>query len=333
MVIRLKIIYDNLLNNIETIRNYFIDRKIYAVVKSDAYNHGIKEVVSLMLNCSIYDYCVSNIKEAIELRKIDKNINILLLGRMYENDIVDYIDYNIIVSLSNIDDYRYIIENKLYYQLCVNTGMNRYGLSIYEAKAIISKNDNLLKGIYTHLGSADVKDKRYYRQCSLFRELVDNTDVSDIDIHISNSSDSLDISNDYNAIRIGMLFYNGIDNNLGLLNTVSIKGKIIDIKYVKSHDYVGYYKTKMLKSNKYIGIINVGYESGILNCFKIRYVVINNRLYKVVGKICMNNMFVIVDSYVKINDTVELIGNYNGINSISKLSGISAYEILLNLKK
>ncbi len=329
----LEIIYSNLLENIKIIKSFFVDKKIYAVVKSDAYNHGTKEVVPLMIQEGINDYCVSNINEAVELRKLSNDINILLLGRIYKKDVSLYIKNKITVSLSNMIDYELIYDNKLNYQLCINTGMNRYGVSTNESRVILKKKDNFLKGVYTHLGSSEARDKRYYKQCEKFKEVIDSFDISELDIHISSSSDSFDTDNKYNSVRIGMLFYNGVESKLNLLNTIHVGGTIIDIKHVEVNDYVGYYKTNRLRSDELIGVVNIGYEKGVLNCFNIKYVIINSKKYRVIGKICMNNMFVIVDKYVKTGDIVEIFGNYNSIRSISKTSNISAYEILLNLKK
>lgn len=331
-MINLEIIYSNLLNNIKTIRNHFHDKKVYAVVKSNAYNHGLKEVIPMMIREGIKDYCVSSIEEAIELRCINENIKILLLGRLNKNDIELYKHNNIIVSLSNTNDYEFIHNYKLQYQLCVNTGMNRYGLSIEESKNILSNKSDLLVGIYTHLGSSDVRDKRYYRQNMIFRNLLNDYNLDELDIHISNSSDSLNEINSYNSVRIGMLFYNGIENNLKLLNTINISGIITEIRDVKVGEQVGYHKVKKLNNDKRIGIVNIGYETGILNIFNIKYVEINDKTYRVIGKLCMNNMFVILDESVNIGDMVNVIGKLNSIKSISKNTGISAYEILLNFK-
>ncbi len=329
----MEVIYENLTNNVEKVVNYHANKKIYAVVKSDAYNHGVKNVVPIMIKCGISNFCVNSISEVIELRKISKAINILLLGRISEDECKLYIDNDVTVSLSNKNDYKIIISNQLKYQLCVNTGMNRYGLTIDDAYSIIKNRDNLIKGVYSHLGSSDVRDKRYYKQSRLFRDLINKFELSNLDIHISNSCDSLNTENTYNSVRIGMLFYNGIENNLNLLNTVSIAGKIININLVNKNDYIGYYKVKKLNKSKLIGIVNIGYETGILNIYKIKYVIINGKKYKIVGKLCMNNMFIEVDYDIKIGDTVEVIGEFNNVNSISKISKISAYEILMNFKK
>ncbi len=333
MVIKLEILYKNLIQNIKVIRSHFLNKKIYAVVKSNAYNHGVNIVVPLMINEGINDYCVSNISEAIELRAHSDDINILLLGRVNIDHIKYYKDYNITISLSNIDDYKIILRNKLDYQMCVNTGMNRYGLSISESKVILDYHDCYLKGIYTHLGSSEVRDRRYRKQCKTFKELLCKYDTSNIDVHISNSSDTFSTDNDFDAIRIGMLFYNGVTTPLSLLNTMSVKGSIVNIIDVKANEYIGYYKTKKLRLNKRIGVVNIGYEKGILNSFGIRYIRINNKKYKVIGKICMNNMFVVLDDTVKIGEIVEVVGDLNNIKTIAKTANISSYEVLLNLKK
>ncbi len=329
----MEILYENVMLNIRRIKKQCQNRVIYAVVKSNAYNHGLKVIAPIMIKEGICNFCVTNIDEAIELRGLDARINILLLGRLYEDDIKSYVDNNIVVSLSKYEDYSIIKNNNLIYQLCVNTGMNRYGLTVDESDKILKNSDFNLRGVYSHLGSSNIRDARYYRQHKKFRKLLSKYDTTGLDIHISNSSDTLYSVVEYNSVRIGMLFYNGVKNNLGLYNTVRVEGKVLCIETVSKGEYIGYDRVFKSSRSCKIAIVNVGYEVGILNIFNIKHVLIKGKKYKVIGKICMNNMFVRVDDFIEENDIVSVIGDLNSILEISKKTGISAYEILLNLKK
>ena len=111
-----------------------------AVVKANAYGLGIKRIIPILRKAGCNDFYVATIKEAIEIRKLNKKINIYVLNGIDKNEIKYFIDNNIIPVINNLNEFRivYGIKKKFSALLHYDTGMNRLGLNFDEMK-IISK--------------------------------------------------------------------------------------------------------------------------------------------------------------------------------------------------
>jgi alanine racemase len=90
-------------------------------------------------------------------------------------------------------------------------------------------------------------------------------------------------------------------------NSESLIGKVVYIKQINKNETVGYYGSYKARKKQIIGICDIGYYNGIRRNYKGR-VSINDKYYKIVGKICMNHMFIVIDSNVKIGDFVTIYG-------------------------
>ena len=91
-------------------------------------------------------------------------------------------------------------------------------------------------------------------------------------------------------LRIGKILYE---------NSISLIGNIVNVKYVKCNEGVGYDSYYVADKDVIIGVCDVGYVNG-LNRFYNSLVFINDKFYKVVGKVCMDQCFILIDEHVKI---------------------------------
>ena len=155
-------------NNIKTIKKYLNKNvKLCACVKANAYGLGMNSVAEIIDN-QVDAFAVSNIFEAINLRKITKR-DIYILG------VVDKKDYDLcsqnsfIVSIGSIDQLKAKNEHCVDVSLAINSGMNRYGFNDVNEfeKAIdtINKTPKFrIKSLFSHFAYSKSKIQNRFRK-------------------------------------------------------------------------------------------------------------------------------------------------------------------------
>lgn len=322
-------------NNVKTIINSSKNYKYHiAVVKANCYGLGIKCIKSILLGGANY-LAVSSLEEALKIRKIT-NTRILVL----EPIDIKYIDKakqnNITLTISSLEYLERIKDKEFTCHLKINTGMNRLGISSREelnkVYKIIKESNITLEGIYTHIyKSSDqtLTEKQFKR----FEDITKDINLSEFEIvHIPNSETITNYSKkDYvNGCRMGIIMY-GFNNNLDLESVFTLKSRIIEIKHIKKDDTVGYDGNYKATKDELIGIVPIGYADGIIRRNTGRYVYINNNKYQIVGNICMDMLFVLIDKNVKLNDEVLIIKDNNHINEIAEYLSTINYEVMCDI--
>ncbi|MCF7627503.1 alanine racemase, partial [Holdemanella sp. SCCA2] len=220
--------------------------------------------------------------------------------------------------------------------LKINTGMNRLGINskeeLNEVYKIIKNANITIEGIYTHIYKSSDKvltEKQFKR----FENITKDIDLNEFEIvHIPNSETITNYKKkDYvNGCRMGIIMY-GFSNNLNLESVFTLKSRIIEIKHIKKDDTVGYDGNYKATKDELIGIIPIGYADGIIRKNTGRYVYINNKQYQIVGNICMDMLFVLIDENVKLNDEVLIIKDNNHINEIANHLDTINYEVMCSI--
>lgn len=226
---------DNLKNNVKNIVNYYNNYKYYfGVVKGNCYGHGVTYVVNELIESGINYLAVSSLEEALEIRKINKEIPILSL----EPISLEYIDICIKNNVTiTVHDYNYALElikkdikKDLKVHLKIDSGMNRLGFKykneLDEVYTKLKEKENVeIEGIYTHFATLGINDKDWDVQLENFKKLTSDIDLNNIPIvHLYKSAafinhPKLDFAN---GIRLGIAMYgyntNPVYSNKGLKN-------------------------------------------------------------------------------------------------------------------
>lgn len=322
-------------NNVKTIVNSSNDYKYHiAVVKADCYGLGIKCIKSILKGGANY-LAVSSLDEALKVRKIT-NERILVLEPINIKYIDKAIQNNITLTISSLEYLKKVTDKEFTCHIKINTGMNRLGIStsdeLNKVYNVIMNSNIKLEGIYTHLYKVDDEDITN-EQFKVFEHITKDIDLSKIEIvHIPNS---YAINNykkkDYvNGCRMGIIMY-GFSNKLNLDSVFSLKSKIIEIKHIKNGESVGYDGKYIATKDEIIGIVPIGYRDGIIRHNTGRYVYINDKQYKIIGNICMDMLFVLINENVKLNDEVLIIKDNNHINEIANYLDTINYEVMCDV--
>ena len=123
-------------------------------------------------------------------------------------------------------------------------------------------------------------------------------------------------------IRIGKIIYDG---------AISLFGHIINIKKVLKGESVGYDGIFKASKDCLIGVCDIGYVNG-LDILYNGNVVINGRYYRVVGKVCMDQCFVLIDDFVSLGDEVEFFGINISEDEFIDKNKMTKYELLLQIR-
>ena len=361
---------NNIGHNAKVITNTFKDYKYYmAVLKSNAYGHGMKIVNKIIENGFNY-IAVFSIDEALELRKYNKDIPVLLLCPISIEDLEIAKENNLTITVHNIDYLKELLKQdyKLKIHLKLDTGLNRLGFKdkaevVYAVNAIKESN-YILEGIYSHFSTIGLFDPYYDRQVNKFKEMISLLDLNEIPmIHFSSSAILLSHKKIecVNTLRCGILLYgynvcpfiykNGIKNKLRILRNKYYQKKYnlskittnvnIDVKPAMKF-VTSIIQIKDVKKGETIGygatkvekdtkvaILPVGYYNGVGK--NKRYVLINGNKYYSIGEIAMNMMAVSVDDKVKISDEVILLGDELTLGKVSNFNNVSLSEVLINI--
>ncbi len=328
-------------NNIKKIIKLNSDYKYHlGVVKANCYGLGYdKKIIKAIINGGINYLVVYNIEEALMIRKDFKNIPILCLEPVVKEKIKDCIKNNITITISNLEYLQKItgyLTNKLKVHIRISTGFigimkKDTLLKIYN---ILTNKKIIIEGIYTHIYDEN-NLKNIDKQLQLFKDLISNIDYQNIKIiHVFNGTSLLNSKKPHfvNGFRIGSIMYGFNKNSINLKLCLKYKTKIVDIRYLKKGENLGYDNNYTAQKDEYIGIIPVGYYNGFVRANKNNYVYIKNKKYYLAGNICMCESFIKIDKNIKIDDEVIIIKDLNHLLDIADKTNTIPEEPILSIK-
>lgn len=348
----LEINMDNAFYNIDLLKKYNHNKKIKAVVKANAYGHGLVSFSYILEKYKKVDsFCVSNLDEALKLRENGLKLPILVMGAVDKRHFEKALSENITITIYSDKVLNEVVEfNKpIKVQFKIDTGMNRIGFTDFEefknGLEKIKKTNVIIEGIYSHFSSADDSEEYTNEQIIKFKKYVDIMPEG-IEVHIQNTAGSINVDVDYvNAIRPGIGLYgiNPVINeslqykNIKLKELVTLKSRIVMIKDVKASDTIGYNNTYEIEKNTRIATVPLGYADGFKLAFGKSFAYINNdtsfKKFMIRGKICMDQIMIEVDSSQNVGDYVTFIGEECKIENLSNTYNISPYEIMTSFSE
>ena len=301
--------------------------KVMAVIKCDAYGHGLLPIAKRLTKLGADYLGVASIDEAILLRKNKINLPILILGNILNKDIEPVIKYNLTQTISeyqlawrlNREAQKIGKVNKIHIK--VDTGMGRLGILYKEAPEFIKRINRLpnlkIEGLFTHFPCADCDFEFTHYQIDIFNQLVDDLKKIGIEFSLLHAANSMGIiqhpGSHFNLVRPGLMLY-GIPPRQGLdiklRPTLSLKSRIIYLKRMPSGQGISYGRSYITKKETTVAILPIGYGDGYPRNLSNRAdVLIKGRRFRISGVVCMDQIMLDVgDSQVKVGDEAVLIG-------------------------
>ena len=359
MLVNLEINKENLEKNLEKIRS--INKNIICVIKDNAYGLGIENILPILLENNCNYFAVAYIDEAVKIREILKNfekekklkflenrkIKIMALNYIKPQKLEYAIENDVeltVFNFSQLSDYLKILEESfentvLKIHIKVNSGMNRLGFNGSEILELIekikkyeisSKNNKLeIISIFSHISDAEnqIETEKQVEKYENILKIFDKNNVKYQYKHLQASPLLFKYEEKYNYdfARVGMALYGmePLSYDVGLLDVITVKSQIINIRNVKKNDKISYGSKGVVKRDSKIGIVSIGYAHGLqkqIENSQEAYVLVNGKKAKIVGEICMDMIFVDLTDIenMGMNAEVVVVGSQknveNGVN-------------------
>jgi alanine racemase len=342
--------------NLAAIKQKVGPAKVMLVVKANAYGHGLAEVAKTL--AAKTDYVgVAVLEEGILLRRLGITSPIIVLGGIWQDQILQYLQHNLTLTASSVERLQQIdaaakqMGVKAKVHLKIDTGMERIGIHYYSAQhlqeAALKCAHVEVEGIFSHFANADSGDLTHARlQLERFNEALRFYERHSLPMpmrHIANSAAVLQLPESYlDMVRPGIMLY-GVYPSPEVRHTVEVKpalawkSRVVYFKVVKPGHAVSYGSTWQADHNVRIVTIPVGYGDGFFRRMSNRaQVIIRGKKYPQVGTICMDQLMVNIEWNSAYNgDEVILLGESNGerisVEDLAEWAGTIPYEILTNI--
>ena len=271
--------------NVAAIRSHLSpSTRIIAVVKANAYGHGVKDVSRCLAACGIRDFAVAQLEEAVELRKYVPSGKILVLNGCSKGEEKTFRKYDLTAALFD----RRTLPNDMKVEVKIDTGMTRLGIPWKEAKAMVPGLSAKVTGLFSNFACSD-QDPDFTRlQLKRFQEATADLPYPR---HICNSAGLQFPEAHLDAVRLGLLLY-GISPCPPLDYVKPIlrwKTRTLTIQQVPKGQAIGYSGTFITERDSLVGVLPVGYADGYNRLFSNRgQVRVRGQLVPVLGRVSMD---------------------------------------------
>jgi alanine racemase len=313
--------------------------RLGAVVKSNAYGHGMLEVAAIVREAGADWLCVNSIDEAVALREAGHGSEILVLGHVALDDLGAVVEHGLRPVLSNVESLARLEQlasdaRPVPVHLKIETGTHRQGFAEADVPAVaerVRRSGRLvLEGLGTHFANIeDTTDHGYAeRQLAAFDRVAAGLRRAGIDVPVRHAACSaaalLFTRTHLDLARIGVSLYGLWPSKetyvsclergkptLDLRPALTWKTKIAQVKSVDEGSFVGYGCTYRVTRPSRIAVLPVGYHEGYdRGLSNVAHVLIRGRRAPLRGRVCMNMCMVDVTDVpgVALEDEVVLLG-------------------------
>ncbi len=342
-----------LAENLRAIRARVAPAQVMAILKANAYGHGLIEVAGWMEKLAVDYIGVAYLEEGVYLRERGITRPILVLGGILGNQVPTFLRHNLSLTASSVEKLEQIesaaeqmgVTARVH--LKIDTGMERIGVHYYSAASLLEASLQcrhcVIEGIYSHFANADALDLSHARlQIERFAEVLHFYERRSLPTplrHIANSAAVLQLPESYcDLVRPGILLY-GVYPSKEAARTVAVrpalswKSRVVYFKVVQPGHPVSYGSTWQSDHPVRVVTIPVGYGDGYFRAMSNRaQVIIRGQKYPVVGRICMDQMMVNLEMGTAYNgDEVILLGEGISAADLAEWAGTIPYEILTNI--
>ena len=283
---------------------------LMAVVKADAYGHGLVPVAKAALDGGATWLGVALLEEAISLREAGITAPILAWLVPPGSDFKSAVDHDIDIAIASIKTLAQISKVKSTKRprihLEVDTGMSRGGfLAEWDQIDLQHMQEVQLVGIFSHFARADEPGQpQNLEQLNRFKKMVANLEsagFNNLIRHLSNSAATLiDHPAAFDMVRTGIAMYGltpdlknmGTSKSLRLKPAMTLRAKLHLVKDVPAGSPVGYGATEITKSDTKLGLVAMGYADGIPRVAKSAGVLAQGQRAPIIGRISMDQFVV-----------------------------------------
>lgn len=332
------------------------NQELYAVVKADAYGHGMIPVAKAALEAGASGFCVAVLDEGLALRQAGFTQPILILGVSRPEDAALLAQNNLSTTVPHLEWLQAAVvhlqsENvstPLLVHIALDTGMGRIGLRsgeqfvamedyIHQHRAVL-----VLEGAFTHFAKADSIDKEHVKgQVETFKHLLTFFKERPRKVHCSNSAWAIWHQLGFSPIiryGIGMYGVNPSNGELALPESENLQAalrwdtEIVQVKLLPKGATISYGATYSCPQDEWIATLPIGYADGWLRSYHKLSVLVEGIPCPIVGRVCMDQCMIRLPKEFPLGTKVTLIGSNGGkeitAEDVSQASESIGYEVL-----
>lgn len=347
-----------LLHNFNLIKNRVQGALLMPVVKADAYGHSVESIACALDSAGADSFAVSNLEEALNLRKYGIDKPILILGYTPPESAHMLADHNITQAVFSLE-YAIALSENLQNQtinihIKLDTGMGRIGFNARNEQ--LSGLDDIFKlynlknlkvtGIFTHLCVADsteIENSDYTeQQYTRFTAVINTLKENGLDIGLIHCSNSAGIIHSgkflMDICRPGIILYGLMPSASiklpGIKPVMTLKSVVSMVKPLYIGETVSYGRTFKAKRDMKVATVTAGYADGYPRLLSNKgEVIINGKRAHIIGNICMDQFMIDVTDIddVKPGDEVILFGQEITADEIAGKCSTIGYEIICGI--
>ena len=332
-------------HNVAAIRRRIGHAKLMAVVKANAYGHGLTPVARTLQRCGVDAFAVANLTEALTLRQVvGPEPLILQFGAPFPFEIDAMLANNITPTISSLDEaklFEKVLPRRVNVHVEIDTGMGRCGFWHTEAGAALKQLTALphlqIAGVYTHFPSADENLVETRRQLADFLVVARGCPL----LHAANSAALLNLPEaTLDMVRPGLALYGIAPGTTDFVPALSFKARVAHIKTVAAGQTISYGQTFVAPTTLRIATIAAGYADGFSRHLSHKAeVLIAGQRCRVVGRVTMDQFMADVTGVpgVSCGDEVVFIGQQGNAvitaDEVAGWAGTIAWEIFCGINQ
>jgi alanine racemase len=344
-------------NNITAIKNLLSpSTRLMAVVKANAYGHGMIQVAEACLQEGANYLAVATPKEAVTLREAGITAPILVLGYIPEEYAGILVKNRIEAAVFNLSTAQALsraaveFSSEARLHLKIDTGMGRIGFrpdasSLKAIKDMGNLPGIILQGIFSHLATADHADKSYaWHQVEVFKKFTGELEKFGVSIplrHIANSAAIMEMPEaQFDMVRSGITTYglypsDEVDKDIiKLIPAMRLKSRISYVKTIPPGQSVSYGRTYISKQETRVATVSIGYADGYSRLLSNRaWATIRGIKVPLIGTVCMDQCMFDISGIDNVHegDEIVLFGRpEDGVTAddLAEVIGTINYEIV-----
>lgn len=334
-------------HNLEQVRKLAPRSRILAVVKANAYGHGLFRIVNA-LGADVDALAVARVGEGISLRQAGLSSPVVVLEGCIDQQELDLAaDNQLEIVVHNNEQIKLLQQNLSAPVVCwlkVDTGMHRLGFSVDSAvtayQELASCNSVLGQPrLMTHFSNADdLADSTTSNQWQLFQTIASELDA---EVSCANSGAILGWPETHaDWVRPGIMLYgvspfmNGRPEANNLHPVMSLQSQLIAINHYKKGDAIGYSGTWVCPEDMAIGVVSIGYGDGYpRHAQPGTPVLLNGKRVPLVGRVSMDMITLDLRACpdAQVGDPVILWGTDLPVEEIAEAANTIPYQLLCSV--
>lgn len=331
-------------------------RPVMAVIKANAYGHGISGVVPALTRVGATWCGVARIEEALEVRRFSREIQVLVLGYTHPFWVEKALAQDICLTVFDSQTAEAYAKRaqaigcELRVHAKVDTGMGRLGVlpdaAVDFIRWLMTLPGLKVEGLYTHFARADESNPApTLEQIRRFDGILETLTIMNLRprwVHASNSAAIFNIPQArYDLVRAGIALY-GLHPSPetplppSFRPAMALKARLVSIKTLPPGSGVGYGHRYVTQDHERIGVVAAGYADGIRRILG-NEVLIHGKKAPVLGTPCMDQIMVQLDDVIEAMPGDEVVifggqgGNFISVEEVARRWGTINYEVVTNM--